>query len=43
MGWNSWNCIGGNVNEAYIKSIADGLVSSGLAELGYRYVNLDGE
>jgi len=41
MGWNSWNSIGGNIDEAFAKSIGDGLVSSGLAAIGYVYVCLD--
>ncbi|KAJ0037619.1 hypothetical protein Pint_21935 [Pistacia integerrima] len=41
MGWNSWNHFNCNVNETIIKDAADGLVSSGLAQLGYTYVNID--
>ncbi len=41
MGWSSWNKFGGNINEASIKEIADAMVSSGLADCGYVYVNID--
>jgi alpha-galactosidase len=42
MGWNSWNAFRKNVNEDIYKEIADALVSTGLADAGYIYVNLDG-
>ncbi|KAL3724970.1 hypothetical protein ACJRO7_030047 [Eucalyptus globulus] len=42
MGWNSWNHFQCNINENLIKETADAMVSSGLAALGYEYVNLDG-
>ncbi|CAI0416436.1 unnamed protein product [Linum tenue] len=41
MGWNSWNHFHCDINEKMIKATADGLVSSGLAKLGYVYVNID--
>ncbi|XP_031378083.1 alpha-galactosidase-like [Punica granatum] len=41
MGWNSWNHFNCNINEQLIKETADAIVSSGLAALGYQYVNLD--
>ncbi|KAK4750296.1 hypothetical protein SAY87_027745 [Trapa incisa] len=41
MGWNSWNHFQCNINETLIKQTADAIVSSGLAALGYQYVNLD--
>lgn len=41
MGWNSWNYFACNINETVIKETADALVSTGLAELGYIYVNID--
>ena len=41
MGWNSWNHFGCNISEDLIKQTADNLISSGLFDLGYRYVNLD--
>lgn len=41
MGWNSWNHFGCNINENLIKRTADLLVSTGLAQKGYNYLNLD--
>ncbi|GAB2223304.1 hypothetical protein Droror1_Dr00017444 [Drosera rotundifolia] len=41
MGWNSWNHFKCGINEDLIKQTADALVSSGLAGLGYTYLNLD--
>ena len=41
MGWNSWNSFGDKITEADVRSAADHLVSSGLADLGYRYVVID--
>lgn len=44
MGWSSWNAFGCNKNlltELAIESTADALISSGLADAGYIYVNID--
>eukprot|EP00262_Sarcandra_glabra_P005383 TRINITY_DN1690_c0_g1_i1.p1 TRINITY_DN1690_c0_g1~~TRINITY_DN1690_c0_g1_i1.p1 ORF type:complete len:428 (+),score=62.57 TRINITY_DN1690_c0_g1_i1:79-1362(+) len=41
MGWNSWNFFACDINETVIKETADALVSTGLADLGYIYVNID--
>ncbi|KAL5828142.1 hypothetical protein ACOSQ4_019939 [Xanthoceras sorbifolium] len=41
MGWNSWNHFHCQINEKVIRETADALVSSGLAKLGYKYVNID--
>jgi alpha-galactosidase len=41
MGWNSWNKFGCNVSEDLIKSMADGLVASGMKDAGYQYVVID--
>ncbi|KGN51578.1 alpha-galactosidase-like precursor [Cucumis sativus] len=41
MGWNSWNHFQCNLNENLIKETADAMVSTGLAALGYQYINLD--
>lgn len=41
MGWNSWNTFGCNIDEALIRETADTLVSSGMRDAGYIYVNLD--
>ncbi len=41
MGWNSWNKFGCNVNEQMIRDMADAMVSSGMKEAGYLYINID--
>lgn len=41
MGWSSWNKFQCNIDEDIIKSIADAMVSSGLKDAGYTYVNID--
>jgi len=41
MGWNSWNHFGGNVTDADVRGAADALVSSGMRNAGYIYVNID--
>lgn len=41
MGWNSWNHFNCFIDEKMIRDTADALVSTGLAKLGYRYVNID--
>jgi alpha-galactosidase len=41
MGWNSWNNFGCNPSESLIKKTADAMVSSGMAAVGYQYVNID--
>ena len=41
MGWNSWNVFHENINEKQIKEIADVMVSSGMKDAGYIYLNLD--
>ncbi|MEV5650973.1 glycoside hydrolase family 27 protein [Nocardia sp. NPDC052254] len=40
MGWNSWNS-GIPLNENAIHETIDAMVSSGMRDAGYRYVNLD--
>src|ERR1700758_5217635 len=40
MGWNSWNS-GIELTEQSVKATIDALVSSGMRDAGYRYVNLD--
>jgi alpha-galactosidase len=42
MGWGSWNHFGKKVTEADVRAAADALVSSGLKDLGYNFVNVDG-
>ncbi|MBV9302459.1 MAG: glycoside hydrolase family 27 protein [Acidobacteriaceae bacterium] len=41
MGWNSWNYFEGKVDDATVRSIADVMVSSGMAKAGYAHVNID--
>lgn len=41
IGWSSWNKFQGNINEDIIVGIADAMVSSGLRDAGYVYVNID--
>ena len=41
MGWNTYYGVGGVFNEATIKSVAESLISSGLAQAGYKIVWLD--
>ena len=41
MGWNSWNHFAEKVNDAIIRAQADAMVSSGMRDAGYVYVNID--
>ena len=41
MGWNPWNAFRTEVTEDKIMGVAHALVTSGLADAGYRYVNMD--
>lgn len=41
LGWNSWNCFACDVDDAKVRSAADALVSSGLADHGWSYINID--
>jgi alpha-galactosidase len=41
MGWNSWNHFKGKVDDAVIRAQADAMVSSGMRDAGYRYINID--
>jgi alpha-galactosidase len=41
MGWNSWNLFAGKVNDAAVRGAADAMVSSGMKDAGYIYVNID--
>jgi len=41
MGWNSWNCFSSGVSAEKVRAAADAMVSSGLADHGWRYVNID--
>ncbi len=41
MGWSSWNTFRNHIDEDLIYSTAKAMVNSGLAEAGYKYINLD--
>lgn len=41
LGWNSWNKFGCNVSEQLIRETADAMVSSGMKDAGYQYINID--
>lgn len=41
MGWSSWNAFRININEKLIREQADAMVSSGMSDAGYSYLNLD--
>jgi len=41
MGWNSWNCWACAVNDEKVRASADAMVSSGLVNHGWSYINID--
>ncbi|MBI5021576.1 MAG: NPCBM/NEW2 domain-containing protein [Ignavibacteriales bacterium] len=41
MGWNSWNCWACAVDDAKVRTSADAMVSSGLINHGWTYINID--
>jgi len=41
MGWNDWYTHGANVTDTVMREAADALVSSGMADHGYDYCNVD--
>ena len=41
MGWSSWNKFACNINETVIYKTIDSIVSTGLLEAGYNYINID--
>jgi len=41
MGWNSWNFFKGNIDERLVIETAEAIVSSGMRDVGYRYVVID--
>jgi alpha-galactosidase len=41
MGWNSWNHFAEKVTDADVRAAADAMVSSGMRDAGYIYVNVD--
>jgi len=41
MGWNSWNLFAEKVDDQTVRTMADAMVSSGMKDAGYIYVNID--
>lgn len=41
MGWNSWNLFAGRIDDQTVRTMADAMVSSGMRDVGYIYVNVD--
>jgi alpha-galactosidase len=41
MGWNSWNHFAERVDQKAVESAADAMVSSGMRDAGYIYINID--
>jgi len=41
MGWNSWNTFACNIDEKLVRETADAMVTSGMRDAGYGYVNID--
>jgi alpha-galactosidase len=41
MGWNSWNFFAGKVTDQDIRNAADQIVSTGMKDAGYIYINID--
>lgn len=42
MGWSTWNHFRHDISDAVVRAQADALVSSGMRDAGYLYVNIDG-
>jgi alpha-galactosidase len=41
MGWNSWNLFAEKIDDQIVRTMADAMVSSGMRDAGYIYVNID--
>jgi alpha-galactosidase len=41
LGWNSWNCFAGAVDDGKIRAAADAMARSGLINHGWTYINID--
>ena len=41
MGWSTWNAFREQINEEKIRAVADVMISSGISDAGYKYLNLD--
>lgn len=42
MGWSTWNHFHHDISDALIRAQADAMVSSGMRDAGYVYINIDG-
>src|ERR1019366_676378 len=40
MGWNSWYTFYGRVTDKTLRQAADAMITSGMADFGYQYVNI---
>ncbi len=43
MGWNAWNHFKQNIDDKTVRQITDAMISSGMRDAGYIYVNIDDE
>jgi alpha-galactosidase len=41
MGWNSWNVFTKTLDEKMVMDMADAMVSTGMRDLGYAYIDMD--
>ena len=41
MGWNTWNVFTYDISEKMLMEMADAMVSTGMRDLGYQYINID--
>jgi alpha-galactosidase len=41
MGWNSWNKFHTKIDDRTVREVADAMVSTGMKDAGYQYVNID--
>jgi alpha-galactosidase len=41
MGWNSWNHFAEKIDDATVRAQSDAMVSSGMKDAGYLYINVD--
>jgi len=41
MGWNPWNTFEGNTSERIVEGAAEAMITNGMRDAGYIYINLD--
>ena len=41
MGWSSWNTLRNHIDEDTILNMGKAMVDTGLADAGYKYINID--